>query len=71
MQILVDFEMGVPILMQCIEISWSFFSDMVCRHGCLSAEPNIIVRLLMVLKKTDKNIMAGWNVWLVYMNDIY
>ena len=67
---------GVPILvpsywMPCIEFCLSFFSDMVCWHGCISVEPNRIVRLFMVLKKTDKNIVAGWNCFLVYMNNIY
>ena len=61
--------MGVPILigtywMQCIEFGLSFFSGMF-------VEPNRIVRLLMVLKKTDKNIVVGWHLWLVYMTNIY
>ena len=69
---LLTLEMGVPILigtywMQCIEFGLSFLSDMVA----FSVEPNKIVRLLMVLKITDKNIVAGWNFWLVYMNNIY
>ena len=73
---LLTLKTGVPILiatywMPCIEFGLSFFSDMVCWHGCISVEPNRIVRLLMVLKKTDKNIVAGWNFWLVYMNNIY
>ena len=68
--------MGISILigtywMQCIEFGLSIFSDIVCWRGCLSVEPNRIVRLLMVLKKTDQNIVAGWNFWLVYMNIIY
>ena len=25
----------------------------------------------MVLGKTDKNIVSGWNFWLVYINNIY
>ena len=73
---LLTLKTGVPILigtywMPCIEFGLSFFSDMVCWHGCISVEPNRIVRLLMVLKKTDKNIVAGWNFLLVYMNNIY
>ena len=73
---LLTLKMGVSLLigtywMQCIEFCLSFFSDMFCWHVCLSVEPNRIVRLLMVLKKTDKNIVAGWNFWLVYMNNIY
>ena len=57
--------------MQCIEFGLSIFSDIVCWHSCLSVEPNRFVNLLMVLKKTDKNIVASWNFWLVYMNIIY
>ena len=73
---LLTLKTGEPIListywMPCIEFGLSFFSDMVCWHGCISVEPNRIVRLLMVLKKTDKNIVAGWNFLLVYMNNIY
>ena len=73
---LLTLKTGVPILiatywMSCIEFGLSFFSDMVCWHGCISVEPNRIIRLLMVLKKTDKNIVAGWNFLLVYMNNIY
>ena len=25
--------------------------------------------IVLVLKKTNKNIVAGWNFWLVFMND--
>ena len=66
---LLTLKMGVPILigtywMQCIEFGLSFFNGMF-------VEPNRIVRLLMVLKKTDKNIVVGWHLWLVYMTNIY
>ena len=57
--------------MRFIEFGLSFFSDMVFWHGYLSVEPNRIVRLLMGLKKTDKNIVAGWNFWLVLHSDSY
>ena len=53
--------MGVPVLigiywMQCIEFGLSFCSDMVTGMVAYrSVEGNRIVRLIMVLKKTDKN----------------
>ena len=65
---LLTLKMGVPILigtywMQYIEFGLSFsviwFADMVAYLWNLSVEPNRIVRLLMVLKKTDKHIVAG------------
>ena len=34
-------------------------------------EANRIVRLLMVLKKINKKIVASWNIWLVYINKIW
>ena len=67
MQILVDFENGDT----CNEFGLSFsviwFADMVAYLW----NQNRIVRFLTVLKKTDKNIVAGWNFWLIYMKNIY
>ena len=39
--------------MQCIEDGLSFFSVMIYWYTCLSVEANIIVGLLVVLKKTN------------------
>ena len=69
MQILVDFENGVPILigtywMQCIEsFSVIWFVDIVANCG---TKQNCKIAF-----DFKENIVVSWNFWLVYMNNIF
>ena len=76
MQILVDFENGGT--WQCInryllDAMYSIQLILIQSYGLMTWFPTYGTKqnCEIALKKTDENIVAGWNIWLVYMNNIY